>query len=284
MYRAWGRQICFFLWTVVASFVAGGCAGGAAGKSVLPANRAGAAVSATGEPVRAPFYYEPLKVRNACFVESIRVYDQYLSRNIGGENGWVKVLQWGHRESDSKVGLGHAVTVFSWGGRLWTYDINHGFTQLAVAAERRADLTDVTPEIFAKYPHQIPVLATYWGDGFQQERTKVPEFLFYHANQDVRDVTKVASELGRNRPVKVVEFKFNEGGELKTGVAAAFLFGNRPCLYMPAKGTQIGRVRVTTIDDMRLLTVMLRQLYPNATDVKWHAGGYWLYPPKSASR
>ena len=283
MYRGWSGWLRLSLW-MIAACLFGGCAGGGGGSSLPATNRAGAAASATGEPLRAPFYYEPLKVRNACFVESIRVYDHYLSRKIGGENGWVKVLQWGHRESDSQVGLGHAVTVFLWGGRLWTYDINHAFTQLAVPADRRADLTDVTPEIFAKYPQQRPVLVTYREDGFQQERKKVPEFLFYHASQDVRDVTKVASELGRYRPVKVVEFKFTEGGELKTGVAAAFLFGNRPCLYMPAKGTQIGRVRVTTIDDLRILTIMLRQLYPNATDVKWHAGGYWLYPPKSASR
>jgi hypothetical protein len=193
----------------------------------------------------------------------------------------VKVLQWGHRESADKVGLGHAVTVFTAGGKLWTFDINHGFTALAVSPERRKDLMDVTPEIFAKYPRQRPVLAIYREDGFQQKRTKVPENLFYHASQDVREVTKVASELGRVRPVKVVEFTFTEEGALKTGVAAAFLFGNRPCLYMPAKGTQIGRSRVATIDDLPLIGSMLRQLYPNATHVKWHEGGYWLYPPKT---
>ncbi|WP_138223295.1 hypothetical protein [Nibricoccus aquaticus] len=265
---------------VVIAVLLGGCVDGPVVNASGPGNRLGKAVDAKGTPVRAPFYYEPLPVRNACFVESVRLYDQYLGRNIGGESGWVKVLQWGSRESDDKIGLGHAVAVFTARGTLWTYDINHGFTQLAVAVDRRADLTDVTPEIFAKYPQQRPVLAMYREDGFQQERTKVPENLFYHASQDVREVTKVASELGRVRPVKVVEFKFNAGGELKTGMAAAFLFGNRPCLYMPAKGTQIGRVRVTTIDDLPLIVNMLKQLYPNATDVKWGGGGYWFMPPK----
>lgn len=281
MHRGRSGWLRFSFWVTAACLLVGCASGGAGVRSTAPGNRAGAALDAQGAPIKAPFYYEPLKVRNACFVESIRLYDQYLSRKIGGETGWVKVLQWGHRESDSKVGLGHAVAVFSWGGRLWTYDINHAFTQLAVPLDRRADLTDVTPEIFARYPKQQPVLATYREDGFQQERKKVPEFLFYHASQDVREATKVASELGRFRPVKVLEFKYTEGAELKTGVAAAFLFGNRPCLYMPAKGTQIGRVRVTTIDDLRLLANMLRQLYPKATDVKWHGGGYWLYPPKT---
>jgi hypothetical protein len=266
----------------VLALILGGCAaGGTVAKSQVAANRVGAAASHTGEPLKAPFYYEPLRVRNACFVESVHVYDQYVSRNLGGEKGWVKVLQWGHRESDTKVGLGHAVTVFTWAGKLWTYDINHAFTQLAVPVDRRADLTDVTPEIFARYPQQQPVLATYREDGFQQNRTEVPKSLFYHADQEVREVTKVASELGRFRPVKVLEFKYTEAGALKTGVAAAFLFGNRPCLYMPTKGTQIGRIRVTTVDDLRLFGLMLRQLYPGATDIKWGGGGYWFFPPKS---
>jgi hypothetical protein len=265
---------------LVLASVLGGCAS-APPPSRIAANRAGAAVDAKGEPLRAPFYYEPLQVRNACFVESVHVYDVYLSRQLGGEKGWVKVLQWGHRESDTKVGLGHAVAVFTWGGKLWTYDINRAFTQLTVPVDRRADLTDVTPEIYAQYPQQQPVLATYREDGFQQKRTEVPESLFYHADLEVREVTKVASELGRFRPVKVMEFQYTEAGALKTGVAAVFLFGNRMCLYLPSKGTQIGRMRVTTVDDLRLLRLMVRQLYPNATDVKWHRGGYWLFPPKS---
>jgi hypothetical protein len=258
-----------------------GCASGPVGGSHAAANRPGAAVDAMGKPIRAPFYYEPLNVRNACFVESVHIYDLYLSRRIGGENGWVKVLQWGHQVSDTQVGLGHAVAVFTRGGKLWTYDINRGFTQLAVPVERRADLTDVTPEIFAHYPQQRPVLAAYREDGFQYKRTVVPESLFYHADADVRDATKVASELGRFRPVKVLEFKYVEAGEAKVGVAAAFLFGNRPCLYLPSKGTQIGRIRATTVEDLPLLALMVRELYPNATDVTWHRGGYWLFPPKT---
>ena len=270
----------WFSFAAIVVLVCGGCAGGAGGQPALPGNRAGAAVDASGKPVRAPFYYEPLKVRNACFVESVRVYDQYLGRKIGGEDGWVKVLQWGHRESDTKVGLGHAVAVFSMRGKLWTYDINHGFAELAVPVERRGDITDVTPEVFAKYAQMRPVLAVYREDGYQKERTKVPENLFYHASQEVREVTKVASELGRVRPVKVMEFKYTEGGELKTGMAAVFVFGNRLCLYMPAKGTQIGKMWVSSMEDLRLAGLMLRQLYPNATDIKWGGGGYWFYPPK----
>ena len=261
----------------------GGCASPVGHPNILP-TRAGVAADANGVPIKAPFYYEPMNVRNACFVESVRLYDRFRERRVGGAEGWVRVLQWGHRESYTKVGLGHAVAVFTWNGRLWTYDINHAFTQLAVPIDRREDLTDVTPEIFARYPKQVPVLATYREEGFQRERTQVPEYLFYHANQDVRDATKVAAELGRVRPVKVVEFKFTENGQLKTGAAAAFLFGNRPCLYVPAKGTQIGRLRVISMDNLKLVAVMLKQLYPNATDIQWHGGGYWFFPPKTAGR
>jgi hypothetical protein len=146
--------------------------------------------------------------------------------------------------------------------------------------ERRADLTDVTPEIFAKYPEQIPVLVTYREDGFQAETTKVPEHLFYHANRDVREATRVASELGRHRPVRVVDFTFPERGVSKPGAAAVFVFGNRLCIYLPARGTQILRSRVTSANDLRLITAMLGQVYPGVTDVKWHGGGYWFYPPK----
>ncbi len=265
----------------LAIFFLTGCAGGAGDSSRVAKNRAGAAVDASGQPVRAPFHHEPLRVRNGCFVESVHVYDLYLSRNIGGEAGWVKVLQWGHRESDTRVGLGHAVAVFTWGGRLWTYDINHAFRQLAVPVERRADLTDVTPEVFALYPAQQPVLPLYREDGFQQTRREVPSFLFYHADPEVRDATKVASELGRHRPVKVMAFNHTVDGVVRPGAAAAFLFGNRPCLYIPARGTTIGRGRATTVDDLRLFAGMVRQAYPDASDVRWHEGGYWLFPPKN---
>jgi hypothetical protein len=258
----------------------GGCAVSRTGSQVSPV-RPGAATGPQGEALKAPFYYQPLGVRNACFVESVHIYDLYRDRGLGGtDDSWVKVLQWGHRESDTKVGLGHAVAVFAFRGRLWTYDINHAFTQLAVPLERRGDLTDVTPEIFAKYPQQRPVLPVYRDDGHQHPIERIPEHLFYHANPDVREVTKVASELGRFRPVRVVEFKFAEEGVTRTSAAAAFLFGHRMCLYMPAKGTQIARPRVTTADDLGLLRLMLQQLFPGLTEVRWHPGGYWLFPPR----
>ena len=275
-----GRAVVWMILATVLSALVGACMSPPGHPNILP-TRAGAAVAADGTPIRAPFYYEPLNVRNGCFVESVRVYDQYLSRHLGGDRPWVKVLQWGSRESDTKVGLGHAVAIFVWRDDVWTYDINHAFTRLAVPVGRRADLTDVTPEIFARYPKQQPVLARYWEDGFQHERTEVPEYLFYHANQEVREATRVASELGRFRPVRVLAFQYTEGGKLKNGAAAVFLFGNRICIYFPAKGTQIGLRRETSADDLRLLGLMLKQQYPDATDVKWHAGGYWLTPPKS---
>ncbi len=256
------------------------CAAGPAPKSRVD-QRAPATLSDSGEPIKAPFRYEPMYVRNGCFVESVRVYDDYLSRFANQEDRWVRVLQWRNRISDTELGLGHAVTVFSWKGHLWTFDINHAFTRLAVPNERRADITDVTPEVLARYEKDRPVLPTYRQDGFQKDFRKVPEYLFYHKNPDIREATRVASELGRYRPVRVLEFKYVDRGKTKTGAAAVFVFGNRPCLYMPSKGTQVGRMRVTTIEDLPLLTRLLKGAYASVSDVKWHEGGYWLFPPKS---
>ncbi len=264
----------------IAAFFLSSCASAPASKSRVD-HRAAATVSGTGEPIKAPFRYEPMRVRNGCFVESVRVYDEYLMRFGKEPDHWVRVLQWRNHINDMELGLGHAVTVFTWRDAVWTFDINHAFTRLQVPVDRRADITDVTPEIFARYEKDRPVLPTYRQDGFQKEFQKVPEYLFYHKNPDVREATKVASELGRFRPVKVLEFKYEDRGQIKTGAAAVFVFGNRPCLYMPSKGTQVGRVRVTSIDDLRLLERLLKGAYSKVSDVKWHEGGYWLFPPKT---
>ena len=258
----------------------GGCAGYA---EPVPEGAPGTARAADGKPVGVPFAYHPLGVRNSCFVESVRFYDEYRTRQRGGENGWVKVLQWGHLQDEAKVGLGHAVAVFTLGDKVWTYDINKSFSQLSVAADRRADLTDVTPEIFSRYPEHKAVLPRYREDFGQGAVTKVPEYLFYHASPDVREATKVASELGRYRPVRVVEFKYTEDGQPKVGAATAFIFGNRLCLYLPAKGTQIAdQVRTMNPEELRLIELMLRQMYKGGlAEVRWQPGGYWFYPPKS---
>src|SRR5688572_2293633 len=105
------RPALWILGGMIAAAVSAGCA--VAPVPQQQGNRTGKAVDAKGVPVHAPFYYEPLIVRNACFVESVRLYDQYLDRRVNDEGGWVKVLQWGSRESDDKVGLGHAVAVFT---------------------------------------------------------------------------------------------------------------------------------------------------------------------------
>lgn len=62
------------------------------------------------------------------------------------------------------------------------------------------------------------------------------EFLFYYVSQDVCEVMKVVSELGWFWLVKVLEFKYIEGVELKMGVVVVFFFGNWLCFYMLVKG------------------------------------------------
>jgi hypothetical protein len=245
----------------------GGCA-------TAPRSKPGAAV------VKPPFEYESLRVRNACFVESVHVYDLYKSKRLGGPEGWARILEWGNQEGDFSISKGHAVALFSAGEKMWIYDINHGFVRLKVPVERRADLTDVTPEVFAKYSAYRPVMARYREDYPQLPQEKRPEFLFYHANPDVREATRVASELGRFRPVRVVEFNFTKDGQPHASAAAVFIFGARVCIYFPRGGTHISNPTVRSVDNMAWITYVIQRVYPGAQDVRLQPGGYLLFPPK----
>jgi hypothetical protein len=234
-------------------------------------------------PPKPPMAYEPLSVRNSCMVESIHLYDVYLQKHRGAADAWARVLQWGIKDGDFNVAQGHAVTVFSLNGKLWTYDINFGFQPLDVPVDRRADLTEVTPRVFSHYPQFKTAYALYRDDYFQQPQKKTPDFLFYHANQDVRDATRVASELGRFRPVRVVEFSFPENGQLQASAATVFVFGARVCVYFPRQGTHISQPLVYNTDDLNYIRYVIQRLHPGARDVHWQPGGYLLFPPKSSS-
>lgn len=228
---------------------------------------------------KAPFAYERLAVRNGCFVESVHFYDQYFKKQRDGEISWAQVLEWGNQEGDLKIRSGHAVTVFAAKDQLWYYDVNFGVQPVDLPLDRRNDITDVTPKIFAKYPQFRPILARYRYDFPQQAEKKKTDHLFYHANPDIRDATKVASQLGRMRPVRVVEFDLKPGDKSQASAAAVFTFGRRVCIYFPRQGTFESPRFLGSVDDLRFIERIVQRLYPGAGNVRWQPGGYLLFPP-----
>jgi hypothetical protein len=258
----------------------GGCATSPSQSGPAPAERAHAHAASTVKGVKPPFFYEPLSVRNSCFVESVHFYDEYLARRRGGENTWARVLQWGNSDGDMKVQNGHAVTVFVAKNQLWFYDINFGALPIELPLDRRADITDVAPKIFDKYPQYRPIFARYRDDFPQKPPAKRPEHLFYHANPDVRDATRVAHAFSRVRPAAVFEFDLKENGQTVTAAGVAFLFGARVCLYFPRGGTHVSPALRGSYDDLRYIHGVTRRMFPTAENVRWQGGGYILFPPK----
>ena len=229
-----------------------------------------------------PFPYEPLRVRNSCFVESVHFYDEYLRRGGANEAKWARVLQWGNTEGDLKMAQGHAVTLFTNKERLWFYDVNYGIQPVDVDVDRRGDLHGVTPKVFQHYPQFRPVFARYREDYQQQRPERKVEHLFYHKNADVRDATRVASQLGRFRPVGVFEFDLKEGNKHVPSAAVSFLFGQRVCIYFPRGGTHVSPPFAGDVDDLRYLQFVVQRLYPGAKNVRWQPGGFLLFPPKAS--
>ncbi len=232
--------------------------------------------AAAATPAQIPFPYESLGVRNSCFVESVHFYDAYQrwrATASDGDAGWARVLQWGHLGDDTAaVGLGHAVALCMADGKLWMYDINSGLSKLAVPASRRGDLSDVGPEVYAKYPQINAVLGKYRDDTGQiPPRTAPPLFLKNDRNADIRDATKAASELGKSRRARVFLFDYKDSrGRMKRGAAAAFSFSNRLCVYFPDKGTHLSsRMRAIAVEDLRVMRGLTRRIYPGVLDVRW---------------
>jgi len=252
------------------------------GCSYLPQYVPPPPASAVEKLEKPPFKYESLNVRNSCFVESVHFYDEYLAKERGGERTWARVLQWGNQEGDFKLNSGHAVTVFVAKERLWAYDINFSVRPVDLPIDRRADITDVAPKIFERYPQFSPVFARYRDDFPQKPAEKRPEFLFYHANEDVRDATRVAHELGRFRPVSVFEFELPKDSAKETACGVAFLFGRRVCLYFPRTGTHVSPPFRGDADDIKYVTAVTKRLFKGAENVRWQPGGYLFFPPGEA--
>jgi hypothetical protein len=247
--------------------------------------------TAAARPVRSdvkrlkgPFTYDTLGVRNSCFVEAVNFYDEYMRRGQRGNEPWARVLQWGNEIGDYKMTAGHAVAVFADRGKLWCYDINYGMVELPVGLDRRGDIHDVSPPIFAKYPQYNPIRPLYREDFPQEPMRKRVKFLFYHANRDIRDATRVANSFSAVRPVRVFEYDFTDKGKTQHSAATTFVFGARLCVYFPRYGTFVApnsTLTMGSVDDLRFLKVLVRRLFKDGGNVRWQPGGYAFFPPKA---
>lgn len=218
---------------------------------------------------RAPRSYVPLAVRNSCFVESVHFCDFYDARRVGGPDGWARVLEWGDRQNDDTVRGGHAVAVYTYKNRLWVYDINHGFLSLAPPVGHRLDLTEVTPQIFKRYPQMKAALARYVDEVPQFREKNGPDYTRGATTQELHDALRVAVELGMFRPVRVVEFISPVDSYLRPCAATVFQYGDKLCLYSPSSGTRAVDIPLAGIDNLRLIQQLVRSAFPNAEDIKW---------------
>ena len=219
--------------------------------------------------VSAPRSYRPLEVRNSCFVESIHFCDFYEARQLGGTGGWARILQWGDRQKDYSIKGGHAVAVYQLKNRLWVYDVNNGFLSLAAPVERKLDLTEVSPQIVKRYPDMKPALMRYVEPLRQSPEKKGPDYTKGATTQDLDETLKVAVELGRFRPVRVVEFIAPGDSYLRPYAATVFQYGDKLCLYSPQSGTRGILAPLGGADDLNVVQALVRSVYPDAQSIKW---------------
>jgi hypothetical protein len=222
-----------------------------------------ATLSAAGKPPP-PFAHERLDVTASCLVESIYFYDRFKERF--GDDAWVRVLQWGAKEDDEVV-AGHAVAVFVLKGRLWAWDVNYGFLPLDLPVAQREELALVSPLVLAKYPRITPRDPLYRFDFPQSPEANPPAARLLEDSRAVRDASVVAENLGRHRPVNLVQFSYIEGGEARQGAAVVFLFHGRYCVYAPERGTVPFHAR-GSVRNLRLVQEALRRMFPGASAVQ----------------
>jgi len=237
-------------------------------------------------PVTKPFNYAPLGVRNSCLIESVRFYDAFHAPARGGITGWVRVLQWGNEMGNLQhITLGHAVAVCLVRDVLWMYDINFGFVPLSTPVAERNNLPAIESEILAKYRQTKPKYIIYHPDMLPLPLQLPPKFTYITGNADVREATKVASEIGLHRPTRVVGFVYHDNHTKRTQASAAalFEFDQRLCVYFPAQGTLTTELSANSLKDVKQVTAIIRQMYPGATDIEWHDSGPWKVLQKTAT-
>ena len=261
----------------------------AAAASFAPANahaQQKAANAVVISPMTKPFNYAPLGVRNSCMVESVRFYDAFHTPARGGDNGWVRVLQWGNEAGNLQhITLGHAVSIFLMRDVLWMYDINFGFVPLSIPVAKRNDLPAVESEILAKYRQTKPKYIIYHPDLLPRQSQLPQKFTYITGNADVREATKVASEIGHHRPTRVVGFVYNDkhAGRTELSAAALFEFDRKLCVYFPSQGTLTTELHPDSLEDVRKVAAIIQQVYPGASDIEWHDSGPWRVLQKTAA-
>lgn len=213
-----------------------------------------------------PFPYARIGVGNGCFVESVALGDDLRTRFEG--DVWYRLLQWGAKE-DEEVVAGHAVLVFEYRGRLWSYDINYGFKALDVPTVYRDDVAAVAKPVTAPYLAKITPRYPMYREDFPQSPDPKPPVPFTDVeDRDVRDAGLVAARLASHRPVNLVEFTYPQDGETRRGAAVAFVYGGRLCVYSSPIGTVPFRVRALSVDNLRQLQELLRRMHPGASNLK----------------
>jgi hypothetical protein len=224
----------------------------------------GAAPAAKRTDEKPPLMHAMLGVANGCFVESVAFLDRW-SEAKGGE-AWARLLQWGARE-DEEVVMGHAVAVCEAGGALWCWDLNFGWSKLAVESARREEIAAVAAPVLARYPKVTARYPTYRTDFPQQPAAVRPEARLTEPNTAVRDASIVGAALARVRPVSVVRFVHGPEEAPKESAAAVFVYHGRYCVYAPEIGTVPFRVR-GDVGNLRLIQDLLRRAFPGARSVR----------------
>ncbi|OHE87882.1 MAG: hypothetical protein A3G75_08850 [Verrucomicrobia bacterium RIFCSPLOWO2_12_FULL_64_8] len=220
---------------------------------------------AAAEKPAAPFKHERLNVANGCFVESVYFYDRFHERF--GADAWVRLLQWGAKEEDEVV-AGHAVAVLELKGKLWAWDINHGFLALDLPVAQREMVEKVSPLVIARYPRITARYPLYRHDFSQSAEPAPPHEQPMSENRALRDASRVAAKLAAHRPVNLVQFSYVNGGETTVSAAAVFLFHGRLCVYTADTGTVPFRARQLSVKNLRQLQECLRRIHPGAFALK----------------
>lgn len=197
-------------------------------------------------------------VANGCFVETVAFLDHW--QEAVGADAWARLLQWGAREEDEVV-AGHAVAVCEARGALWSWDINFGWTKLAVEPAQREQSEILAAPIVRKYPRIVAQYPTLRHDFPQAPSAVRPVAQPAHSNASIRDASIVGARLSARRPVNAVRFTHGTGDAKQESGAVIFVFHGRYCIYVPEMGTVPFRVR-TTVENVRVIQDLLRRAFP----------------------
>ena len=221
---------------------------------------------AVGSVDAGPFMFKETGADNGCFIESVRFHDEYFD-NRRTRDGWMRVLNWGIKE-DFTVTPGHAVAVFEWRGKLSIYDINGGVIPLAVDPALKADLTEVGPPNFRRYPQFEIAGARYLIDIHRRQQPRLilprdfPKAPKYHP------LLRAAKSLARHRPVQVHRFAYTAGGREVESAAIVFMFDGYLCVYLAEKGTVVNTGLMARIDNARLVRERLERSLGEGSSVR----------------